>query len=89
MIKMEFDTGEIKELEVKKLNLKPGDILVFNTTDDIHDPRVEENMTMIATSLKAYLGFSIYVMALEEGLTVDAIISDPKVKGAFIGFATG
>jgi hypothetical protein len=88
MIEMKFDTGEVKELEVKKLNLKQGDILVFSTKDDIHDSRVEENLTMIATSLKAYLGYSIYVMALQEGLTVDTVISDPKIKSVFCGFAT-
>ena len=88
MIEMKFDTGEVKELEVKKLNLRPGDILVFQTKDNTHDPRVEDNLTMIASSLRAYLGFSVYIMALQEGLTVDAVISDPKIKSVFCGFAT-
>lgn len=87
MLRIQFDDNEIKTLDAKRLRLEPGDILVFSSNKDekeSHD-NIMQSINMVAEMLRVHLGFNIFVMLLDNGLTVDTIISDPRMKAVFLG----
>lgn len=83
MLKLQFD-DKVETLDAKRLSLKPGDILVFRSSDET-SKNVMEGINLVADMLRVHLGFNIFVMLLDKGLTIDTIISDPRMKAVFLG----